>query len=169
MLKACAQALVEYPHLNVQLTDQELISLDEIHIGLAVDTERGLMVPVIASPDQKTILEINTELMDLVDRTLTGKLLPGEYSGGSFTITNLGAFRIDSFSPIINPPETAILGVGRITQKPVVVDGEIIIRDSLTLSLSFDHRLVDGAPAAKFLQRICELIENPETFNKLDQ
>jgi pyruvate dehydrogenase E2 component (dihydrolipoamide acetyltransferase) len=168
LLKACAQALVEYPHLNVQLTDQELISLNEIHIGLAVDTERGLMVPVIKNPDKKEIDEINEDLSDLVDRTLKGKLLPGEYSGGSFTITNLGSFGIDSFSPIINPPETAILGVGRIVEKPAARDGELIIRDSLTLSLSFDHRLIDGAPAAQFLHRICELLENPATFIGLD-
>ncbi len=169
LIQACAQALVEYPHLNVQLTETELISLDEVNIGLAVDTARGLMVPVLHNADQKTIGVINDELLDLVQRTLNGKLLPGEYNGGCFTITNLGAFGIDSFSPIINPPETAILGVGRITKKPAVRDGELVIRDSLTLSLSFDHRLIDGAPAAEFLQRICELVENPETFIKLDQ
>jgi pyruvate dehydrogenase E2 component (dihydrolipoamide acetyltransferase) len=169
LIQACAQALVEYPHLNVQLTETELISLDEVNIGLAVDTARGLMVPVLHNADQKTIGVINEELLDLVERTLNGKLLPGEYNGGCFTITNLGAFGIDSFSPIINPPETAILGVGRITKKPAVRDGELVIRDSLTLSLSFDHRLIDGAPAAEFLHRICELVENPDTFIKLDQ
>ncbi|NQS91911.1 MAG: 2-oxo acid dehydrogenase subunit E2 [Chloroflexi bacterium] len=169
LMLACAQALVEYPHLNVQLTETELISLDEVNIGLAVDTARGLMVPVLHNADQKTIGVINEQLLDLVERTINGKLLPGEYNGGCFTITNLGAFGIDYFSPIINPPETAILGVGRITKKPAVRDGELVIRDALTLSLSFDHRLIDGAPAAEFLHRICDLLENPETFIILDQ
>lgn len=169
LLKACAQALVEYPHLNVQLTEQALVSLDEINIGLAVDTERGLMVPVIKNLDRKGLKEINTNLSDLVEKTLKGKLLPEEYSGGSFTITNLGSFGIDSFSPIINPPEIAILGIGKIVEKPAALNGQLIIQDAMTLSLSFDHRLIDGAPAAQFLQRICELLENPAQFSGLDQ
>jgi pyruvate dehydrogenase E2 component (dihydrolipoamide acetyltransferase) len=105
---------------------------------------------------------IDAGLNDIVERTLNDKTLPEDFSGGTFTITNLGAFGVDSFTPIINPPEAAILGLGRISPKPVAVGDMIGIRQMVTLSLSFDHRLVDGAPAAKFLHRICQLVENPE-------
>jgi len=120
------------------------------------------MVPVLHETDQKSLQEIDAQLIDLFERTLESRLLPDEYTGGSFTITNLGAFGVDTFTPIINPPEVAILGVGRIKPKPVAIGGGLVVREMVTLSLSFDHRLIDGAPAACFLQRIAELIENPE-------
>jgi pyruvate dehydrogenase E2 component (dihydrolipoamide acetyltransferase) len=131
----------------------------EINVGVAVDSERGLLVPVVRSADSKSIIQINRELSQLLERALAGKSLLDDLTGGTFTITNLGSLGIDAFTPIINHPEAAILGVGRIVQKPVVVDGGIYVRDQVTLSLTFDHRLVDGAPAARFLQRIGELIE----------
>jgi pyruvate dehydrogenase E2 component (dihydrolipoamide acetyltransferase) len=159
---AASRALAEFPAVNSQLAESGLVHFDAINIGLAIDTERGLVVPVLKDVGKLSLLGIEAGLTDLVERTLSSKTLPEDFSGGTFTITNLGAFGIDSFTPIINPPEAAILGLGRIKAKPVAVDGMLGIRQTVTLSLSFDHRLNDGAPAARFLQRICQLIEAPE-------
>jgi pyruvate dehydrogenase E2 component (dihydrolipoamide acetyltransferase) len=108
-----------------------------------------------------SLLEIQKALRGLAERALAGRSLPDDLVGGTFTITNLGMFEVDAFTPIINPPESAILGVGRIVNKPVGLDGQIVLRDMMALSLSFDHRLLDGAPAARFLQRVKHLIERP--------
>jgi len=159
LVKWVAQALCEQPNLNVQLTPAGLVLLPEINIGVAVDTERGLMVPVLRQANTHSLFEIHDLLQGLAKRALEGRSLPDELSGGSFTITNLGMYEIDAFTPILNPPECAILGVGRIVSKPVGLNGQIVLREMMTLSLSFDHRLVDGAPAARFLQRIKTLIE----------
>lgn len=161
-IAAVARALAEFPHVNAQLADNGLVHLEDINIGIAIDTERGLVVPVLKDVGKRSLLGINEALNDLIQRTLTGKALPEDFAGGTFTLTNLGAFGVDSFTPIINPPEAAILGVGRIKPKPVAIERMMGIRDMVTLSLSFDHRLIDGAPAARFLQRICQLIEDPE-------
>jgi pyruvate dehydrogenase E2 component (dihydrolipoamide acetyltransferase) len=126
-----------------------------------VDTERGLLVPVIRDADQKGLRDFGAEFRTLVERARIGKSLPDDLSGGTFTITNLGMYEIDAFTPIINLPEAAILGVGRILPKPVVYQEQIVARQMWTLSLTFDHRLVDGAPAARFLQRVKQLVENP--------
>lgn len=158
---AAARALSEHPQVNASLTEEGMLLHEEINVGLAVDTERGLLVPVIRTASQKTLFEIDENLKALAERALTGRSLPDELTGGSFTITNLGAFGIDAFTPIINPPESAILGVGRIKAQPVVVEDSIVPRDMLTLVLSHDHRLLDGAPAARFLQHVAQLIENP--------
>jgi pyruvate dehydrogenase E2 component (dihydrolipoamide acetyltransferase) len=167
LMKASALALEEFPQLNVYLTPDSFIQRDEINIGLAVDTERGLMVPVLKDVPTRSILELNQELLDLVERTKEGRLLPDEYSGGSFSVTNLGAFGVDSFAPLINPPESASLGVGRIVDQPVIQDGELQGRKALTLSLSFDHRIIDGAPAAKFLACIVDILQDPTQLKKL--
>ncbi len=159
---AAARALAEFPAVNSQLTESGLTRFEAINIGLAIDLERGLVVPVLKDVGKLSLLGIEVGLTDLVERTLAGKTLPEDFSGGTFTVTNLGAFGIDSFTPIINPPEAAILGVARIKAKPVAIGDLIGIRQMVTLSLSFDHRLNDGAPAARFLQRICQLIESPE-------
>jgi pyruvate dehydrogenase E2 component (dihydrolipoamide acetyltransferase) len=135
--------------------------LKPVNLGLAVDTERGLLVTVIRDTDQKGLQEIGTEFRATVERARAGKSTPTDLSGGTFTISNLGMYRVDAFTPVINMPEVAILGVGRITPKPVVKGEEIVIRKMWTLSLVFDHRLVDGAPAARFLDYVCELIEEP--------
>ena len=161
---AVARALAEFPGVNAQLTETGITHFQEINIGLAIDTERGLVVPVLKDVGKLSVLGIDSGLAELVERTLSGKALPEDFTGGTFTVTNLGAFGVDSFTPIINPPEAAILGLGRIKPKPVAIDGLIGIRQMVTLSLSFDHRLIDGAPAARFLQRICQLIEKPETL-----
>jgi pyruvate dehydrogenase E2 component (dihydrolipoamide acetyltransferase) len=126
-----------------------------------VDTERGLLVPLVRDADRKGLVEIAREVRDLIERAQAGTALPDELSGSTFTITNLGMYEIDAFTPIINLPETAILGVGRIKPRPAVVDGEVCVRHMVWLSLTFDHRLVDGAPAARFLQRIKQLVEEP--------
>ncbi|MBN1264936.1 MAG: 2-oxo acid dehydrogenase subunit E2 [Anaerolineales bacterium] len=159
---ACAQALKEFPAVNARLEKDGLKQLKDIHIGLAVETENGLMVPVLNNVDTLSVSEIEEKLQTLVERTLDGTALPDELSGGTFTITNLGVFGVDAFTPILNPPEAAILGVGRILARPVVIDGNITIRETLTLSLVFDHRLIDGAPAARFLQRLSELLQQPD-------
>jgi len=167
LMAAAARALEHFPDLNNQLVNGKLIIRKEINVGLAVDTERGLMVPVLKGANQKTIEEIQLELEDLVERTLAGKLLPDDYSQGTFTVTNLGAFGVDAFSPLINPPETAILGVGKIKAAPVVQEGELAVGQQITFSLSFDHRLVDGAPAAEFFQDLCQLLEGSRFYQEL--
>jgi pyruvate dehydrogenase E2 component (dihydrolipoamide acetyltransferase) len=158
-----ARALREFPYMNARLSEggEAIERLPTINLGMAVDTERGLLVPVIRDADQKGLRAIASEFRTLVERARAGKSLPDDLSGGTFTITNLGMYDIDAFTPIINLPEAAILGAGRIQPKAVVRDGEIVARQMWTLSLTFDHRLVDGAPAARFLQRIKQLIENP--------
>jgi pyruvate dehydrogenase E2 component (dihydrolipoamide acetyltransferase) len=158
-----ARALREFPYMNARLsTDGGSIErLAYVNLGMAVDTDRGLLVPVIRNADQRGLQNFGTEFRALMERARSGRSLPDDLSGGTFTITNLGMYEIDAFTPIINLPEAAILGVGRILPKPVVRDGEIVARQMWTLSLAFDHRLVDGAPAARFLQRIKQLIENP--------
>jgi pyruvate dehydrogenase E2 component (dihydrolipoamide acetyltransferase) len=118
-------------------------------------------VPVIRNADRKGVAKIAREVRELVERARTGKALPDELSGSTFTITNLGMHEIDAFTPIINLPETAILGVGRIKARPAVVEGELCLRQTMWLSLTFDHRLVDGGPAARFLQHIRNVIEDP--------
>lgn len=159
---AAARALAEFPAVNSQLTETGLVNFEAINIGLAIDTERGLVVPVLTDVGKLSLLGIEAGLNDLVERTMSGKTIPEDFSGGTFTVTNMGAFGIDSFTPIINPPEAAILGLGQIKGKPVAVGELIGVRQMVTLSLSFDHRLNDGAPAAQFLQRICQLVEDPE-------
>jgi pyruvate dehydrogenase E2 component (dihydrolipoamide acetyltransferase) len=156
-----ARALREQPGINARLTERGIEQVAEINIGVAVDTERGLLVPVVHDVAGRDLLQIQQALAELVERALAGRSLPDDLSGGTFTITNLGMFEVDAFTPIINPPESAILGVGRIIAKPVAVDRQVVVRDRMTLSLSFDHRLIDGAPAARFLQRVKQLVERP--------
>jgi pyruvate dehydrogenase E2 component (dihydrolipoamide acetyltransferase) len=156
-----ARALREHPHLNIRLEGDDIRVLEEIHIGVAVDTERGLLVPVLHNADTMGIIAIASESKRLIGLARSGKATPDDLSGGTFTVTNLGMYEIDGFTPIIRLPECAILGLGRITPKLVVWKGESAVRHMQVLSLSFDHRLVDGAYAARFLQRIKQLIEEP--------
>ncbi len=167
-LMAAARVLREQPYVNVRLTDAGVVTLKNINIGLAVDTERGLLVPVLFRADKNSILALDTKINAMVQRALSGRLLPDELSGGTFTITNLGPYGIDAFTPIINPPEAAVLGIGRIAPRPFVVDRQLEVRETVILSLSFDHRLLDGAPAASFLQRIATLIERPIALASTD-
>ena len=156
-----ARALKEFPAMNTQWKDDRIIQLQEVNIGLAVETERGLLVPVIREANQKGLQSIARERHDLIERALQGCSLPDDLSGGTFTITNLGVYEIDIFTPIINLPQCCILGVGQILEKPVARSGNLEIQPRVWLSLTFDHRLVDGAPAASFLQRIKKLLEQP--------
>jgi pyruvate dehydrogenase E2 component (dihydrolipoamide acetyltransferase) len=156
-----ARALREFPYMNARLNGEVIEQLPTINLGMAVDVERGLLVPVIRNADQLGLRAFGEQFRELVGRAREGRSLPDDLTGGTFTITNLGMYDVDAFTPIINLPELAILGVGRIQPKPVVRDGEVVVRQMVTLSLTFDHRLVDGAPAARFLQRIKQLVENP--------
>ena len=162
-----ARALREFAYMNARLSADEttIERLPFINLGMAVDTERGLLVPVIRDADQKGLRAFGAEFRAMVERARASKSLPDDLSGGTFTITNLGMYEIDAFTPIINPPEAAILGVGRIQARPVIRlesgESRVVARQMWTLSLTFDHRLVDGAPAARFLQRIKQLVENP--------
>jgi len=164
LIKLAANALRQFPYINAMLEGDVIQELREVHIALAVETNRGLLAPVVRNADSKGLTEIAREVRYLIERAQNGDALPDELSGSTFTITNLGVFEIDAFTPIINLPETAILGVGRIKEQPVVVDGGLSVGKAMWLSLTFDHRLVDGAPAARFLQYIKQLIEDPDLW-----
>jgi pyruvate dehydrogenase E2 component (dihydrolipoamide acetyltransferase) len=169
LTKIIARALADHPALNARIEGDEVVTESAVHVGIAVDTEHGLLVPVLHDAQSKTLLQIAAESAALIARTREGKASLDDLGGSTFTITNLGMYDIDTFSPIINLPECAILGVGRITAKQVVTlrpgsidEAErVAVRRMLTLSLTFDHRLVDGAPAARFLQRVKQLVEQP--------
>ncbi len=162
LAKLVACALREHPELNASLEGSEVVYWDVVNVGIAVDTPRGLVVPVLFDVATKPVDTLGAEAEDLLARARSGKALPGELAGGTFTITNLGSYRIDAFTPIINAPECAILGVGRLQRRPVVDEsGAVVVRTLMYLSLTFDHRLVDGAPAARFLKRVAEYVEQP--------
>ncbi len=154
-------ALREYPDLNAHLEGGEIVRSSSVNIGVAVDTGRGLVVPVLRDVQSKSVTEIAAGAAELVGRARAGQLTPDEMSGGTFTLSNLGMFDIDAFTPIINVPEVAILGVGRIAERAVVRKGKIVARPMVVFSLTADHRLVDGGPGARFLQRFKQLVESP--------
>lgn len=156
-----ALALEKHPLLNSRWEDDCIVSPVGIHIGIAVATDAGLLVPVVRDILRLTLSELSMRSRDLIERARQGTLLAGELQGGTFTITSLGALGIDAFTPIIHYPECAILGIGRIRRCPAVLGDAIVIRNQVTLSLTFDHRITDGVPAARFLQTVGALIENP--------
>jgi len=157
--KAVAKALVEHPLLNSTLDGNQIRVFEDVNLGVATATEYGLVVPVIHHADKKSLREIDTAIKGLTEKARQGKLSKEELTGGTFTITNLGMYDVEFFTPIINPPEAAILGVGKIMEKPVVINGKIEVKPRIMLSLSYDHRIVDGAPASEFLRKIKEAIE----------
>lgn len=161
IIAACAMALKKFPPLNSHIIKDELIMYNNINIGVAVDAGESLLVPVLQRAEKYKLGELCCALEDISQRARENKLNPSEIAGGTFTITNLGMYRVDSFTPIINPPEVAILGVNRIVDKPIVVNKAVEVRPTMNLSLSFDHRVVDGAQAARFLAYLVELLENP--------
>lgn len=161
MIKAVAEAIKSYSIINSTLEGDQIKIFEDVHIGVAVALEKGLIVPVVRDVDKKTLVEIASTRLELVEKARKETLSLSEVTGGTFTITNLGMYGVDVFTPIINPPQAAILGVGRIVEKPVVRDGKIIIRSVMTMSLTHDHRITDGGIAAKFLQRIKQILENP--------
>jgi len=163
VLKACAVALRAFPHFNASLdpASNQLIVKRYIHIGVAVDTDRGLVVPVIRDADQKSIRQLAAELADVADRARHRKITVEDMRGGSFTVSNLGGIGGTAFTPIVNWPEVAILGLSRARLEPVVRDGGVVPRLMLPLSLSYDHRVIDGADGARFCRRIAAMLENP--------
>ena len=161
LAKLTTAALQAHPVVNSRWEGENLITSRDIHLGMAVDTENGLLVPVLRDIAKLSLQEIATHFRNLTERARTKRLTPDELRGGTFTISSLGSFGIDAFTPIINFPECAILGVGRIVRQPVAEGEAIVLRDILTLSLTFDHRAFDGAPAARFLQALTRLIEAP--------
>lgn len=162
IIRAVALTLKEHPRLNASATAEEIRLHSEVHIGLAVALDDGLIAPVLRHVDRMGVAEIASEARRLAERVRAGALTAEDLVGGTFTVTNLGAFEIDAFTPIINPPQVAILGVGRILEKPALHQGAITARSLLTLSLTFDHRVVDGAPAAAFLQALSRRLGAPE-------
>jgi pyruvate dehydrogenase E2 component (dihydrolipoamide acetyltransferase) len=161
IVKIVSQSLKEFPIVNSSFLEDRIRVHGAINIGVAVAVDDGLVVPVVRNADQKSISQISHEVMELARKARNKKLLPDEYRGGTFTITNLGMYGVEGFHAIINPPESGILAVSAIIQKPVVADGEITIRPCVKLSLSVDHRVIDGSVAAQFLARIKELVEDP--------
>jgi len=161
LMKIASKVLLEYPYLNASFNGEVIELHNYVNIGLAVDVGDGLLVPNVKNVQDKSLLDIALETETMIRNAREGGLSPDDLTGGTFTITNIGMFGIDSFSPIINKPEVAILGVNRIIEKPIVANGQIVIRPMMNLSLSADHRLVDGAMAAKFLARFKEILENP--------
>lgn len=162
LIKAVAKALEKCPNINVSLENEEtVVYKSEVNIGMAVAVENGLLVPVIKNANKKTPGQIACDTKELAEKARSGKLGGEEMAGGTFTISNLGSKGIDMFTPIINPPESAILGVGKTIDKAVVRNGEIVIRPMMVLSLTADHRVIDGAPAADFLQELKKIIEAP--------
>jgi pyruvate dehydrogenase E2 component (dihydrolipoamide acetyltransferase) len=162
-LKAAAIALTQYPQFNASLDTAggQLILKRYCHIGVAVDTERGLLVPVLRDVDKKSVLELALELGDITERARQKKLTADDMRGGTFTISNQGGIGGTAFSPIVNWPEVAIMGLSRSRLQPVVRDGQLVPRLILPLCVSYDHRVIDGANAARFTRRLAELLENP--------
>src|ERR1044071_7430717 len=162
-LKVCASALKIFPQFNasIDMEKEEIVYKQYINIGVAVDTDRGLLVPVIREVDKKNIVELAAELAGLSKKARDKKLAPGDMESGTFTITNLGGIGGTGFTPIVNYPEVAILGISRGRLQPVFKDGQFVPRLMLPLSLSYDHRMIDGADAARFARRVAEMLENP--------
>ncbi len=161
LIRVCAHALREHPRANASL-DGDVIRLhDAVNVGLAIEAGGDLVVANVKQADRKSLVEIASDLRGVVERARANQLALDDITGGTFTISNLGLYGIDAFTPVLNPPESAILGVGALREKAVARDGEVVAQLSVTLSLTFDHRIIDGAPAARFLARIRELIEQP--------
>lgn len=164
LMKFVALALAEHPALNSRWQDDQIIESAQVHLGLAVDTDFGLLVPVVRNVEQLSLRRLAAQTKALIGLAQARQLSAEQMQGGTFTLTNLGAYGIDAFTPIIHDRQTAILGIGRIRKLPAVVGETIVPRDRLTLSLTFDHRIVDGAPAARFLQTLSQAIEQPAAW-----
>ena len=164
VIKACVEALKMYPTFNAFFQDDGIQLNDRINVGVAIASEEGLMVPAIMDCGGKSLAEIAAASRDLAERTRTGTLRPQEYTGGTFTISNLGTFEVTSFAAIIYPPQTAVLAVGSVTKRPVVREDRIVIAEMMTATLSADHRIVDGAGGARFIVEVKRQLENPLGF-----
>jgi len=160
-VRACALALRDHPRIGARWSEEGLVYPEHIDIGVAVSLEDGLIVPVVRGAAGKDLEALGREIADLAERARGSRLTPRDTQGGVFSVTNLGAYGIDAFTPLLNPPQTAILGVGVARPRAAVVEGEITVRTLAVLSLTFDHRVVDGAPAASFLADVVALLEDP--------
>jgi len=156
-----AFTLLDHLRLNASWADGDIQWNQEINVGIAVAIDEGLIVPVIHKADDASLSEIAMQRADLIERARQGKLRPADISNGTFTLTNLGMYNVDAFDAVVNTPQAAILSVGRIADRVVPVDGEIVIRPMMVMTLSLDHRVVDGARAAQFLDDLANLIEDP--------
>ena len=163
LIKVLGIALKVFPQFNasIDIAQREVVYKRYFHIGIAVDTPHGLLVPVVRDVDQKNIIELAVELNELAQKTRERKIAPADMQGGSMTISNVGTMGGTAFTPIVNPPEVAILGVARSQVEPTYIDGQLQPRTFLPLSLSYDHRLIDGADGARFLRWICTALEDP--------
>ncbi len=159
---AVSRILMKFPYMNSWLTDEGIVQHKQVNLGIAVALDEGLIVPHVKEAEKKTLIELAKEIRDLAGKARTGGLTMDELQGGTFTITNVSMLGIDGFTPILNPPETGILGVGRAVERPAVdADGNIVSRTMMTLSLTFDHRVTDGAPAINFLRALADSLEDP--------
>jgi pyruvate dehydrogenase E2 component (dihydrolipoamide acetyltransferase) len=161
IILATARALKHHPIMNSTMVGEEILLHDAVHMGIAVALPEGLIVPVLRNADRKGLLEIAAEARELARKAREGTLTVDEVTGGTFTISNVSMFEVDGLTPILKPPETGILGIGRVKEKPAVYRGEITIRSMMFLNLTFDHQVADGAPAAAFLQTVSRYLENP--------
>ena len=159
--RAAVLALREFPAVNAQIDGTDVVYNDYVHLGIAVSTERGLVVPVLRRAEQMSMAEIESEIKRLALGARDNKLAMDELSGGTFTITNGGVFGSLLSTPIINAPQSGILGMHAIQQRPVAIDGEVVIRPMMYVALSYDHRIIDGQQSVKFLVRLKELVEDP--------
>ena len=165
MAAFCAiQALLEFPALNAELIDGRIYNHAELHLGFACDTPRGLMVPVVRHAGKLTLAELSLRMHELAAQAAAGTISIDDLSGATFTVSNLGGLGIESFTPLLNPPQVAILGVDAIQLKPVRREGAVVFIDSIGLSLTCDHQVIDGAPGARFLQALKAKIENLESI-----
>jgi pyruvate dehydrogenase E2 component (dihydrolipoamide acetyltransferase) len=161
LIKAVAAALVRHPEINASWGENVIRRYGRVHIGVAVAIDEGLITPIVRDADRKGVAQIAYEVRELAGRARERKLAPEEYTGATFSISNLGMMGITEFTAIINPPESAILAVGAVEEKPVVEDGEIVIRSRMRLTMSCDHRVIDGAMGARFLQTLKDNLEEP--------
>ena len=161
VLKAVATALQQHPEVNAHWLGDKMRYFNRVHIGMAVAVEDGLITPVIFDADTKGLADISREARELAKRARDRKLKPEEYTGATFSVSNLGMFGIEHFTAIINPPEAAILAVGAVEERVVAIDGAPVVRKRMNVTMSCDHRVIDGATGAKFLQTLRRLIENP--------
>jgi pyruvate dehydrogenase E2 component (dihydrolipoamide acetyltransferase) len=164
LTKAVAVALRKHRQMNAWWNEDSILQFDAAHVGLAVATDAGLVVPVIRDAHAKTVKEIAADRKQLVDKARAGKLQPAEFEGGTFSISNLGMMGIDSFTAVLNPPQAGILAVGATVDTPVVIDRRVEVRPMMTISLTCDHRTVDGAVGARFLQTLVEHLEDPTSM-----
>jgi pyruvate/2-oxoglutarate dehydrogenase complex dihydrolipoamide acyltransferase (E2) component len=167
LVKVLAPVLKEFPLLNSAVVGDEIICWDEYHIGVAVALDEGLVVPVVRDADKKSLVALSREIKRLSKKARQNELAPGAYQGGTFTISSGGRVETDFMTPIINPPQNAILGIGKIGPRPAVYQGQLVVRTMTYLCLTHDHRVIDGVPASMFLGRLKEIIEHRELFTKV--